>query len=89
MFLDDTAFIIKFWHHIARVYRDLEAWCEGNDMRLNMGPNKTAIVFFSNKRRNRVQWRYTIPDTDRYRYLGKQIQLRANSTVHLNAWKTT
>ena len=50
MFLDDTAFLIKHYGAIRRVYRDLEAWCEGNDMRLNMGPNKTAIVFFSNKR---------------------------------------
>ena len=56
-------------------------------MRLNMGPNKTAIVHFSNKR-NRMQHNYSIPNTDSYRYLGKQIQLRANQTVHLNAWKT-
>ena len=70
MFLDDTAFLIKHYGAIRRVYRDLEVWCEGNYMRLNMGPNKTAIVFFSNKR-NRIQWNYQIPDTDSYRYLGK------------------
>lgn len=29
-----------------------------------------------------------MPDTSSYKYLGKQIQLRANQTVHLNAWKT-
>ena len=50
MFLDDTAFLIKYYLSIQRVYRDLEAWCEANDMRLNKGPNKTAIVYFSNKR---------------------------------------
>ena len=50
MFLDDTAFLIKCFGAIRRVYRDLEAWCELNDMRLNMGPNKTAIIHFSNKR---------------------------------------
>ena len=70
MFLDDTAFTIKCYGAIRRVYRDLEEWCEANDMRLNMGPSKTAIVHFSNKR-NRTQWHYQIPDTDRYRYLGK------------------
>ena len=52
-----------------------------------MGPNKMAIVHFSNKR-NRMQHNYSILSTESYRYLGKQIQLRANQTVHLNAWKT-
>ena len=70
MFLDDTAFLINSFGAIRRVYRDLEAWCELNDMRLNMGPNKTAIIHFSNKR-NRTQWNYQIPDTNGYRYLGK------------------
>ena len=70
MFLDDTAFVIKYYFAIQHVYRDLEAWCEANDMRLNMGPNKTAIVFFSNKR-IRTQWHYQIPNTNSYRYLGK------------------
>ena len=56
-------------------------------MTLNLGPNKTAIVAFSNKR-NRTRRNYQMPSTDNYKYLGKQIQLRTNQTVHRNAWKT-
>ena len=41
-----------------------------NDMTLNLGPNKTAIVTFSNKR-NRIQYNYQVPSTDSYKYLGK------------------
>ena len=87
MYLDDMAFIIQYYQAIACVYRYLQEWCQANDMSLNLGPNKTAIVLFSNKR-TRPQYNYQIPTTASYKYLGKQIQLRANQTVHLNSWKT-
>lgn len=53
MYLDDMAFRIHHYHAILRVYRDLQDWCTNNDMNLNLGPNKTAIVQLSNRRRNR------------------------------------
>lgn len=54
-------------------------------MKLNMGPNKTAIMHFSNKR-NQPQLNYEIPETNAYKYLGKQTQLRSNNTAHLNSY---
>ena len=50
MYLDDMAFLIHYYHSVMRIYRDLQSWCSANDMTLNLGPNKTAVVQFSNKR---------------------------------------
>ena len=58
MFLDDMAFLIFYYHRIQMVFRDLQSWCSANDMTLNMGPNKTAIVQFSNKRNGWQQYNY-------------------------------
>ena len=57
-------------------------------MTLNMGPNKTAILHFTNKRRQ-IPLTYQVPTANGYKYLGKQIQMRSNHTAHLNAWKVS
>ena len=69
MYMDDMAFMIRFFNAIRRIFRDLQEWCTLNDMSLKIGPNKTAIVMFSN-RINRPQITYEIPTTAEYKYLG-------------------
>ena len=44
MYLDDMGFIIKSYLLITRVFYKLNEWCKENDMELNMGPNKTALI---------------------------------------------
>ena len=70
MYMDDMAFLIAYHLAIRRIHDSLINWCESNDMKLNMGPNKTAIIHFSNKR-GQPQRNYDLPTTNAYKYLGK------------------
>ena len=88
MFLDDMAFIIRTYTAITTVQMRLDKWCEDNQLKLNMGPNKTTLLHFTNKR-TRPNYQYQLPICSNYRYLGKEIRLRSDNTSYLNAWRTS
>jgi hypothetical protein len=72
MYLDDMAFPILRGSFIDFTVARLNKWSAENSLKLNLGPNKTALIHFTNKRSTQP-FSQPVPSTEAYRYLGKQI----------------
>ncbi|CAG9326495.1 unnamed protein product [Blepharisma stoltei] len=78
-YADDTAFVIEDWKDIENILNKLDKWSKDNDMNLNIGPEKTAIMPIITKNRKNIisklpkisYQNHEIPVVEKYKYLGK------------------